>query len=252
MNTAQSASLSMVYPRHDAVSDISTMYPWPESSWIRASMVSTVDGAGTGPDGTSGSISTPADFDLFLALRNDCDVILVGAGTARAERYRPPRVARLAVVTASGHLSADLPFIADARADAPPLILTCASADHTALDALDGRAEVVVCGESSVDLTAAVNALVARELRRVVMEGGPRLLGDLIAEELVDELDLQVTPFLAGGSYVDAEPIRRIVAHTALPHAPVGLDLAHILTDGQTLFLRYQRAAVSVSTRAGQ
>ena len=247
-----SGPLAMVFPRNEPVLEFPPYYPWPDSFWIRASMVSTVDGAGTGPDGTSGSISTPADFSAFVALRNNCDVILVGAGTARAENYRPPRHARLAVVSASGHLSPDLPFIADARPDALPLVLTCRTADSTSLDALDGLVEVVMCGDDAVDLHAAAQALELRGLRRVVVEGGPRLLADLAAVRLVDELDLQLTPLIAGGAYSEAPPIRRIMSTTPMPHSPVGLDLLHILTDGQTLFLRYARAAASAVTRAGE
>ena len=229
-------------------------YPWPEGRWVRASMVSTADGAGAGPDGTSASISTPADFALFRALRNNCDVIVVGAGTARAEGYRPPASARLAVVTRSGRLDPILPFIADARPDALPLVLTCGSAEPESLADLHRIAEVVLCGDTAVDLTVALSELEARGLRRVVVEGGPSLLADLAAADLVDEYDLQLTPFLAGGSYASGSPTSRILSRSPLTIAPAPLTLAHVLTDGQTVFLRYLRAVaadgVSATTRA--
>lgn len=227
-------------------------YPWPEGRWVRASMVSTVDGAGAGPDGTSASISTPADFALFRALRNDCDVIVVGAGTARAEGYRPPASARLAVVTRSGRLDPGLPFIADARPGALPLVLTCDAADRGSLARLDGRAEVVLCGGATVDLALALAELEARGMRRVVVEGGPSLLADLAAADLVNEYDVQVTPFLAGGSYASGSHMSRILGGSPLPICPAPLMLAHALTDGQTVFLRYLRspAAGAATTRA--
>ena len=217
-------------------------YPWPEGRWVRASMVSTVDGAGAGPDGTSASIRTPADFAHVRARRNDCDVIVVGAGTARAEGYRPPASARLAVVTRSGRLEPDLPFIADARPAALPLVLTCEAADRESLARLDGRAEVVLCGDDTVDLGDALAELEARGLRRIVVEGGPSLLADLAAADLIDEYDLQVTPFLAGGSYASSSRMSRILSGPPLPICPAPLTLAHVLTDGQTVFLRYVRA----------
>jgi len=235
-------TLSRLHPTAGQVDDIHDAYPWPAGRWVRASMVATVDGAGVGPDGRSGSISTPADFELFVALRNSCDVIVVGAGTARAEGYRPPRSARLAVVTRSARLDPTLPFIADAPEGAPPIVLTCATADRAALE---GRAEVVVCGDDRVDLGAALEALESRGLRHVVVEGGPSLLGDLLAADLVDEVDLQVTPLLAGGGAA------RVVSGGALPHPPAHLHLAHVLTDGATLFLRYTRATTPHPTRAG-
>ena len=51
-------------------------------------MVSTVDGAATGPDGRSGGINNAADKRVFDTLRRLCDAVVVGAGTARDEGYR--------------------------------------------------------------------------------------------------------------------------------------------------------------------
>lgn len=246
-----SSELRRVFPDSADVAELSGEYPWPEGQWLRASMVSTVDGAGIGPDGRSGSISTDADFEIFKALRNDCDVIIAGAGTVRHERYRAPRHARLAVVTRSGRLDSDLPFIADQRAGAAPLIITCAAADPTALQPLADRAEVLVCGDDTVDLRRATVALAERGLLRAVTEGGPRLLADLAAAGLVDEYDVQVTPFIAGGSYPDSAPLGRILSGTPLPRTPEPLELAHVLTDGHTLFLRYVRTVAGVPSRAG-
>ena len=53
-------------------------------------MVATVDGA-TAVDGRSGGLGGPADKGVFGAIRAVADVILVGAGTVRAERYGSPR-----------------------------------------------------------------------------------------------------------------------------------------------------------------
>ena len=49
-----------------------------------------------------------------------------------------------------------------------------------------------------VDLAAAVGALRARGLGRVLSEGGPTLFASLLAAGLVDELFLTVSPLLAG------------------------------------------------------
>ncbi len=50
-------------------------------------MASTADGRAT-LEGRSGPIGNRADKELFLALRTAVDAVLVGAGTARTERYR--------------------------------------------------------------------------------------------------------------------------------------------------------------------
>ena len=65
-------------------------YPWPAGRrWVRAMMVTTLDGAAAGPDGLSGSISGDADQAVFAAVRRHADAVLIGAGTLRAERYKP-------------------------------------------------------------------------------------------------------------------------------------------------------------------
>ena len=85
---------------------------------VRANMIATLDGGATGPDHVTGSINGPADLRVFRALRVLADVVLVGAGTVRQERYRDldlpaalertrrdhgrPDPVRLAVVTAAG------------------------------------------------------------------------------------------------------------------------------------------------------
>ena len=81
-------------PGHDEMGPeaLSVAYAYPSLSgsltWVRANMVSTLDGAATGDDGRSSDINTGADRDVFALLRALTDVILVGAGTARVEGYR--------------------------------------------------------------------------------------------------------------------------------------------------------------------
>ncbi|MEZ5114394.1 MAG: dihydrofolate reductase family protein [Nocardioidaceae bacterium] len=72
--------------------DVAAAYPWPDSGpWVRAMMVTTLDGAAAGPDGLSGSISSAADQMVFNAVRRFADCVLVGSGTLRAEEYTPMR-----------------------------------------------------------------------------------------------------------------------------------------------------------------
>ena len=59
--------------------------------WVRAVFVSSLDGA-TALDGRSGTLGSPADRRQFALARTDADVILVGAGTVRAEGYAGPLV----------------------------------------------------------------------------------------------------------------------------------------------------------------
>ena len=111
-------------------------------------MVSTVDGAATGPDGRSGGINNAADKRVFDTLRRLCDAVVVGAGTARDEGYRAvPKP--LVLVSRRGEVPVRL-------RDAPAgsvLMATCAAAEH--LDetrALLGDDQVLVLGQHRVDL----------------------------------------------------------------------------------------------------
>ena len=93
--------------------DVRDAYPWPdlasERRWVRAMMVTTLDGAAAGPDGLSGSISSSVDKAVFHAVRRLAGAVLVGAGTVRAEGYGPLRAAEAdAEVRAAAGLAAHL------------------------------------------------------------------------------------------------------------------------------------------------
>ena len=90
-----------------------------------------------------------------------------------------------------------------------------------------------------MDLAAAIAALADRGHRRILAEGGPRLLGQLAAAGLLDELCLTVSPVLTGGQ------AGRIIQGPAGGPGRARLGLAHVLADGSYLFCRYlvQRGA---------
>jgi len=180
----------------DPDASLEELYAPPRLPWLRANMVSTLDGAATGADGRSGSINNAADKQVFDLLRDTCDAVLVGAGTARAEGYGP--AARPIVVVSRG---GSVPPTLRGAVPGRVLLATCAAAP--ALDEardLLGREQVLVCGEDAVDLAAVVDALHARGLRHLLCEGGPSLLADLLAADLVDELDATYVPVLVGGA----------------------------------------------------
>jgi riboflavin biosynthesis pyrimidine reductase len=144
---------------------------------------------------------------------------------ARSGRGQRPDLV-LAVVSRSGPLP-------DALLDAPLAPLVVTTADRPDLDALRrrlGADRVVVAGTGEVDLAAAVRSLAARGLPRVLTEGGPRLLGDLLAAGLVDDLCLTVSPTLVGA------PARRMVGGDSWLTPPVTARCAHLLhSDGVLL-----------------
>lgn len=224
--------------------------------WVLANMVASVDGA-TALDGVSGGLSGPGDKEVFSALRGVADVILVGAGTARTEGYGPPRTGaerraerrargqtpypRLALVSRSLDLDpADELF---AAAPEPPIIFTVSGADPARRQALTAVADVVALdaaagdatgeAEAGVDLARALGELRTRGASVVLTEGGPNLLGQLVAGGLLDELDLTLAPKLVGGGSPR-------VAH-GRAELTSNLDLAHLWEADGLLLARYVR-----------
>jgi riboflavin biosynthesis pyrimidine reductase len=205
---------------------LATWYSYPADTtaltpWLRANFVSTLDGAVAGPDGRSGSINTAADRDAFALLRALCDVIVVGAGTARAEAYGAawvsprwrdlraaggsgsrPAAPAMAVVSQSGTLPTPMlqPDLADGAGTV--VLVTSGACPRGALasarDAL-GSDNVVVAGDGAVDLPLALAELAGRYGGRLLCEGGARLLRQLVELELLDEMCLTTVPRLVGG-----------------------------------------------------
>jgi riboflavin biosynthesis pyrimidine reductase len=214
----------------------------PGGAYLRASTVSTLDGAAAGADGSSRSINNPADLRVFRTLRAAADAVLIGARTARSERYRSIRVApglaaarsalgqapapALVVVTRSG-------AVPDTLLDADQETLALVpqgSVGERVLTARWGSDRVIAVGEDDVDLAAGLAALAARGLPRVLGEGGPDLLGQLFAAGLVDEWCLTWSPLVVGG---DAP--RAVTTPAFLDPVPVA-QLAHLLqADGVLL-----------------
>ncbi len=217
----------------------------PGRQSVSAMMVATADGAAQ-LDGRSGGLGNAADTALFALLRAHADVLLVGSGTVRAEGYAGDHPApelravrarrgltpapRIAVVSQRLAMSPDDPLFTDT--EVPPLVLTSAAAPRATREALAAVADVVVTGDDRVDVARALDALADRGLRRVSCEGGPTLLGQVVAAGRLDELRLTVAPLLTAG---DAA---RITGGPVLP--PQAMHLVHVLADGDHLFLRYR------------
>jgi riboflavin biosynthesis pyrimidine reductase len=214
---------------------------------VRANMVASADGAVT-LDGRSGGLSGPADRTVFTVLRSLADLVLVGAGTARTERYRPVRATQIwpqlradraalppiAVVSASLDLTGCEPLLAVPEGSTQTIIITTRAAPAERKAAIARVARVIEAGTDRVDIGEALGELASLGYRRVLVEGGPVLLGHLTHAGLLDELCLTVSPMLAAGS------AGRIVVSAGLGSPPAApLSLAHVLTDDDFLLCRY-------------
>jgi riboflavin biosynthesis pyrimidine reductase len=228
---------------------LTALYSRPDRTkpWLRVNFVSSIDGAAT-RDGVSGGLGGDADHRVFDLLRRLCDVVLVAAGTVRAEGYGPMRVdaASVAARVAAGltpHpvfaiLSGSLDLDPSSRIflEAPirPIVVTTGASPHSRRTALEDVADVLVCGDHELDAAAMVAAFAERGLPQVHCEGGPSLFGSLLEADVVDELCLTLSPLL------DAGESGRI-AHSAAA-AGRGMSLGHVLESESTLLLRYLRS----------
>jgi riboflavin biosynthesis pyrimidine reductase len=188
--------------------------------WIGVCMVASIDGS-TVVDSNSRGLSSKADQEVLLTLRDLADVLIVGAATVRIEGYKPPRKPgqRVGVVSRRGNVDATSALF---TSGAGFLILP--------EDAPETRIDAVRAGIGEVDLAEALAKL---DVAFVQAEGGAVLNGALADADLIDELNLTVSPQLAGG---DGPRVTR--GSVPLSHR---MRLAHVLEEDDFLFTRYLR-----------
>lgn len=193
-----------------------------ERPYVIANFVMSADGHTTaGKD--SRRLSGPADRELFYALRERVDAVLVGTRTLAAERYKRmlPQAERRERRAAAGRTP-------------EPLAVTVTRSGQVPRDIpLFEQEGVLVL--SRVTLRDALATLRhQRGVETLLCEGGPTLFGALLQAQLVDELFLTLAPTLTGGAPGPA------VVSGPPPEAPRQLELAAALEHDGTLFLRYR------------
>jgi riboflavin-specific deaminase-like protein len=213
-----------------------------ERPYVVVNMVSSLDGRAA-LDGQTRGLSNDTDRRLFHLLRSAGDAILVGAGTAREERYgeavkdddlRARREAHgldpiqpTVIVSGRLMLPSDLPLL---QAKGAPVIVATA-ADHE----LEGIEADVAYERTGDDLRLLLARLRSEHgIRSLVCEGGPTLFSHLLAAGLVDELFLSLSPQLLGGG--DEPPI---TTGRQLP-IPASADLIWVCQADGELFTRWR------------
>jgi riboflavin biosynthesis pyrimidine reductase len=231
----------------------------PEGA-VYANFVSSIDGivaieAGTAPSGGIISGRNPADRFVMGLLRAFADAVLVGAGTVRAEggralwtpefifpdgadafrqlRQRLNRDAepRLVIVTASGDLDP-----ADRALQAGALVLTTKATASGLKGKLPAATEVRAIAEERMEPEDILNVLRAEGLHTILTEGGPRLFGQLVQSNHVDQLFLTVSPSLAGQR---GDRSFGIILGVEFGRSPKWSRLLSIRRHESHLFLRY-------------
>jgi len=244
--------LLSLQPSDLGIDDLYRDIVFPEGTagrpYVVLNAVSTVDGKAT-IGGRSNAVGSDLDRSLMRRIRAAADMVLIGAGTLRGENvdFRLPaelrmaRVARgmsptpmAAVLSASGELPLDRTFFRSKEFEA--IVFISRSADPRRVRAIEKHARVVVVGEQTVDIGALAKTLTQDlGVKRLVIEGGPRLYHAFIASNLVDELFLTLSPKIVAGREVS--PIEG-------PRFPgdgvVRLRLVSAYAFHDELFLRYE------------
>jgi riboflavin biosynthesis pyrimidine reductase len=236
---------------------------------VFANFVSTIDGVVALPDVSGGSSAmlggaTRADRFVMALLRACAGSLLVGASTFRgarvagwtAERFWPTEAAsfgelrrslglgatpELAVLTRSGELDVSHPALEEGA-----LVLTTQAGAGRLQGRLPGAATLAVLGQRHVTGRAAIAYLRGRGHDLILTEGGPTLLGTLVADGIVDELFLTISPLLAGRDE-DGRP-GLIDGIELLPGRMTRSQLLGVRRSDDYLFLRY---AVTAWSQAG-
>ena len=205
--------------------DLRALAP-PGRPYLGINMVSSLDGKATLDWRTKG-LSSDVDRRLFHHLRTQADAVMVGAGTAREERYgrmtkndelRQKRmnagfVADALAVVVSGRLDLppDLPLLND-----PEQRVVIATASEKEIPGVTGDVEYARTGDDLPRLMAYLHE--EHGVRSVLCEGGPTLNSHLFAADLVDELFLTLNPKILGGAAALTIVAGRELVEVAEPH----------------------------------
>ncbi|MEY4131415.1 MAG: hypothetical protein RLZZ31_1539 [Actinomycetota bacterium] len=218
----------------------------PDRPWIGVNMVTSLDGA-VAVDGRSGGLSSEADKEMFRALRQMPDAIIVGAGTARAENYGPVRLSddiqlarqqrSLSALPRLVVISGRLQFDASARLfedeTQRPILITTNERAENAPQSLHAVAEIIGCGVNNVDIEKAMKILREMNIGVALCEGGPTLNAELLNAQMIDEWFLTLSPVLVGGNEMRA--IQGMNAQA------IDLPLQRIIEADGMLMTRYAR-----------
>ncbi|MER7158509.1 bifunctional diaminohydroxyphosphoribosylaminopyrimidine deaminase/5-amino-6-(5-phosphoribosylamino)uracil reductase RibD [Streptomyces lydicus] len=167
-----------------------------------------LDGRIAAADGTSRWISSPESRADVHRLRAAADAVIVGSGTARADD--PQLGARISGLS-DDEISQPLRVVVDSGATAvkagarvldgtaPTLIAVAEDADATHLDGLAPLLRLPRAADRrGLHIPALLQALHQRDVRSVLLEGGPTLAGAFLAAQAVDKVVGYLAPVLLG------------------------------------------------------
>jgi len=159
-----------------------------------------IDGKIALPSRAQTRISNEEDMVRVHTLRNECDAVLVGIGTVLADNPKltvkkkyvanPSNPLRV-VLDSKFRIPRDAEVLNN---DAPTLVAT------TCRESMEGKTEVVKCGDGTVNLDCLMNLLHERGIRKLLVEGGETVIWEFLRKGLVDEFYIFMAPFVIGGT----------------------------------------------------
>ncbi|ATL26212.1 bifunctional diaminohydroxyphosphoribosylaminopyrimidine deaminase/5-amino-6-(5-phosphoribosylamino)uracil reductase RibD [Streptomyces formicae] len=174
----------------------------PHVTWKYAA---TLDGRSAAADGTSRWITSAESRADVHRLRAECDAVVVGSGTQRAD---DPHLAVRGIEGATQPLRVVLDTNGTAVTpgarvldDAAPTLIAVADDVTPAYEAVAYEAVETVRlprAEGGLDIPALLDVLHARGVRSVLLEGGPTLAGAFVAAGAVDRVIGYLAPVLLG------------------------------------------------------
>jgi riboflavin biosynthesis pyrimidine reductase len=219
-------------------------YAGASRPYVGCNFVASADGKATAA-GRTARLGGEADRVAFHLLRTQVDAVIAGTGTLRVERYgalvRQPALAeiRLAegrpaqplavIVSRSGDVPFEIPLFSDAGSR-----VALYAPSHTVVPSCAADVTVHELPAGGGDLTGVLRSLREdHQVRSLLCEGGPSLFNAMLAEALVDELFLTLSPTIVGGGELG------ITAGAALG-APLPMRLVSAFEQDGNLFLRYR------------
>jgi diaminohydroxyphosphoribosylaminopyrimidine deaminase/5-amino-6-(5-phosphoribosylamino)uracil reductase len=168
----------------------------------------TLDGKVATASGDSKWISSEASRERVHRWRAECDAVAVGIGTALADDPKltarvdgAPKQPHRVVFDSTARLPLDSALVQTAT-EVPTIVVCTRAADRAATQQLEAAGVEVIRVQGSTDAERVRDALVdlgERDVRTLLLEGGPRLAGAFFDAGEIDQCHTFVAPIVAGG-----------------------------------------------------
>lgn len=189
-------------------------YGSDQRPFVRFNFVSSIDGSAQ-VDGLSSALGSEGDQRIFALLRRLADVIVVGAGTVRAEGYEGSLVSEqdcrwrtahglsahpaLALISAGLHLEPGSQIFM--QSPVPVIVFTAVELTDKIRESYGSNVELVQVPkrDGGCDPTQIIAHLSQRDLGFIHCEGGPRIFGQFAAASAVDSVCVSNSPVVVAG-----------------------------------------------------